>query len=192
MNNDGRQHTGLPNMEVSKGRDVPSRLFRLILAQEGIEGNSWESLMDRLLNDPRNPLPRNSKDRSSQKGNLNKALRADRMTWKTFEKGLRFLGVRKARIVAELTWPNQKTTCHYIDKYLGTFNKEDFLLGSDEKPLGHATHPYPSEERHLVLDPPADPHVDRSLRQAAKALDAVNRLTRRVGRIPLRKRPEAE
>lgn len=192
MTDNNRSSKGIPDMEVSKGRDVPSRLFRIILSREEIGGTVWEILMDRLLNDPRNPMPRNSKDRSSQKGNLNKALKAENMTWKTFEKGLRFLGVKKARISVDLTWPNHKTTSHYVDRYLGSFTSEDFTLTEEEMRLlpaiMHPTPPPDDTPRHLVLDPPSDPNVAKSIRQAAKALDDVSRFTSGVGKIPLRRK----
>lgn len=193
MNEDNRRNSGLPDMEVSKGRDVLSKLFRLVLANQHIEGPNWESLMERLLNDPKNPMPRNSKDRSSQKGNLNKALKAERMTWKTFEKGLRFLTVRKARVIVELTWANQKTTCHYIDRYLGNFTAEDFVLTDEEEKLVERQHTQSDTvPRSLILDPPEAKNLERSIRSAVKALDEVSRMSGATRNIPLRRRRDAQ
>lgn len=116
----------LEDRGLSKAQNVLSYLFRKILFQTQLSGTRWEFLIGRWMADPRNPAPKNSKDRSSQKGNLNKALKSDRMTWKNCEKGLRFLGVIKLKITAECTWANGKTTAHSVTKELGHPNPEDF------------------------------------------------------------------
>lgn len=112
---------------ISKARGALAMLFRTILYDLDITGPEWEVLMQRVLDDPRGPAPRNSKDRSSLKGNLNKALKGDRMSWKTFQKALRLLGPNRLRLEAHLEWPKGTTTVHHIKQHVGGFRPEDFV-----------------------------------------------------------------
>lgn len=101
---------------VGAARNVLARLFRQVLRDLGIEHQMWHRLMLRYLNDKRNNIPPNGKDRSSARGNLNKELRRDRMTWKVFnDKAIPFLNPIKVRFVLEMTWANNKTTRHELN-----------------------------------------------------------------------------
>ena len=120
---------------IHAARGVLARLFRTILYERGIDGPRWEVLMQRVLDDPRSPAPRNSKDRSSLKGNLNKAFRAPRMTWKTFEKAMRLLSPESMTFEVHLKWFNGETTIHNVTQDLGGFRPEDYA--DILSPTGH-------------------------------------------------------
>jgi len=115
-----------PDWGVGTARGALAKLFRTILKDLKIGGPEWERHMQRALDDPRGPAPRNSKDRSTLKGNWNKALKADRMSWKTFQQALRLLSPVSARFEVQLTWLKGTTTIHYINQEIGGFRQEDF------------------------------------------------------------------
>lgn len=156
---------------VRTARGVLSRLFRTILFEQGIDGPRWEMLMQRILDDPRNPAPRNSKDRSSLKGNLNKALKAPRMTWKTFEKALRLLAPESVRFEVHLKWFNGKTTIHNVTQELGGFRVEDYLEDETDTPLLDSLLTEVPEPPHFqTTDLPTTPTDDMSLEERTHAI----------------------
>lgn len=182
MSNYRKDMMELDDLAISKAKGVLSRLFRIILYQNNVRSTQWEMLMDRLLSDPRNPIPKNAKDRSSQKGNLNKALRGDKMTWKTFERGLRFLGIRSIRFIIEPTWANGRTTRHYVDQELGGFTHEDYDM-TDTEGAEFVERVKQRSIAPMVLNSQVadDPSIQKSLDRVSRTLD-------RIGRIP-RRRP---
>lgn len=98
---------------VRTARNVLARLFRQILRDRKINHARWHMLMHRYLHDPRNKIPPNGKDKSSARGNLNKELRRDRMTFKVFyDKAIPFLNPRKVTFTLTCEWEDGKTTIH--------------------------------------------------------------------------------
>lgn len=121
---------------AEKATGALSRLFREILKDINIQPMAWSSLMERFLDDPRNRIPRNGKDRSSARGNMNKELCRPTMTWKVFRKGLQFLGATSVRFEVHATWPNRSKTVtginiqlapssHARDKTVSTLEDEE-------------------------------------------------------------------
>lgn len=101
-----------PYKGVKNAKGVLAKLFRQALVDLNITTPLWNVKMNRYLNDPRNRIPSHSKDRSSARGNLNKELRRETMTWKVFRKALMFLGPVRATFIVRLEWPNRQTTEH--------------------------------------------------------------------------------
>lgn len=114
-NDQPREILNEPDKGMNRATSVLARLFRRILFENQIDVLKWSYLMDRYLDDPRNGIPKNGKDRSSARGNLNKELRRETMTWKVFRKALQFLGPTSIRFEIHLTWPNKKITTHHLD-----------------------------------------------------------------------------
>ena len=78
---------------------------------------SWQHKMEHYLNDPTNGVPANGKDRSSARGNMNKALRSGTMSWKIFKIGLKFLQARAVRFQVIIDWgPGTDATVHQISR----------------------------------------------------------------------------
>lgn len=119
--------------QVHDARSVLSRLFRIILADLKVGPLLWNRLMLRYLNDSRNNIPNNSKDRSSSRGNLSKELRRTIMTWKVFEKGIRFLGPKWMRITIDLGWPSGRVTTHrvMVPTHRRAVDDEDDVFGEN-------------------------------------------------------------
>lgn len=74
-----------------QAENLITQVFRRLLRLLAIDGNVWPVLMDRYLNDKTNNIPSDPKIRSSERGNLNKALTVTRMTWGSFMKGMKFI-----------------------------------------------------------------------------------------------------
>jgi hypothetical protein len=94
-----------------------SRLFRQILFDINLESFRWSTLMDNYVKDKRNRIEQNNKDISSAKGNLAKELVRPDMTWKVFNKAMRFLNPKRVRIIIAIDWQNKKTTLHEVTIY---------------------------------------------------------------------------
>lgn len=112
---------------------VLARLFRQILFDLDVNPFKWAMMMQRYLDDPRNGIPRNSKDRSSARGNLNKELRRPKMTWKVFRKALMFLGPVEATFIVRLKWQGGKTTEHDVKLVTGQDPQGTPALESDDE-----------------------------------------------------------
>lgn len=97
-------------------RGVLTHLFRQILFQMNITPFAWDKKMKDYLHNPSNRIPQNSKDKSSARGNLNKELRRDKMSWNVFMKALRFLGPIKIHFEVHLFWAGRKDpTIHRVE-----------------------------------------------------------------------------
>lgn len=107
-------------------------LFRLILRDLRMQPYRWNQLMDRFLSNPRNGIADNPRDRSSARGNLNKELFKDKLTFGTIMRGLALLDPTKVRFEIHCTWKNAKTTIHGVDVL--TRRRTDELEGIDAMP----------------------------------------------------------
>lgn len=103
-----------PDKQAKQAKGVLSRLFRLILRDLDVNWSFFNKLMKRYLDDPRNGVANNSKDRSSHRGNLTKELRRPKMTWNVFMKGIRFLGPKWCTLTIDLGWASGRVSRHSI------------------------------------------------------------------------------
>ena len=109
---------------VAEATGTLSKLFRQILLDVGVTPMQWSKLMQGYLTNPRNRVPKNGRDRSTHRGNLNKELRKPNMTWNNFKRGLIFLSPVKIRFEVHLTWNNKRTTLHGVTLTNRTFREE--------------------------------------------------------------------
>lgn len=94
---------------VAEARGVLSKLWRQLLMVLDIDGWKWDRLMRIYLTDPRNGIQNNSRDRSSARGNLNKELKRDDMTWRVFLKALNFLDPIRVVFTVRITFKDGRT-----------------------------------------------------------------------------------
>jgi len=126
-----------PRMGIGSARGLLARLFRLILWEINFNGLKWNQHMDAYLDDPRHGIPPNVKERSTAKGNLNKELKHDTMTWRVFfEKALPFLNPLKVRFTVQLTWRTGKVTSHSIELHMRDAPLEEQPEENDLDPPG--------------------------------------------------------
>ncbi|MDH2154268.1 hypothetical protein [Stenotrophomonas sp. GD03657] len=100
---------------ISSAKNPLALLFRQVLRDLKMQPYRWNQLMDRFLTNPRNGIPDSSRDRASARGNLNKELFKDKLTFGTLFRGLALLDPRKVRFELHCTWTNGKTTIHGVD-----------------------------------------------------------------------------
>lgn len=95
----------------AEGGGVLTRLFRKFLLTEGVSRMRWRTYMDQYVRLVMSTLTQEQKRGNlSVKGNTTKALCADKMTWKTFIRAMRFLQTRRLVIIIERTDYCNRTT----------------------------------------------------------------------------------
>lgn len=131
---------------VEEATGALSRLFRQILLDVNMGKMLWSSLMDRYLKDPRNRINQTPKDISSTRGNLAKELVRPDMTWKVFNKAVRFLNPRSVKVSVTIEWHRGRTTVHEVPIY-----KSLEALGSDNRFVQEAIGNKPVDQK-VMLD----------------------------------------
>ena len=91
---------------------ILSRLYGKILLELGVGTTGINRLMESHLNNPKNGVPQNLKERASARGNLSKDLIKPTMTWKIFCRLVKFLHVSKFKIDITLYHSNHTPTVH--------------------------------------------------------------------------------
>lgn len=92
--------------KATSARNPLAALFlKLIIATGAADQGVWNRLMFKYLSDVRNAIPRNKKDQATAKGNLQKEILKDDLTFNVLVKGLRFLDFTKVKIIIEGTLP---------------------------------------------------------------------------------------
>ena len=82
-------------------------------------------LMTRYLLDPRNGIANNSRQKSSERNNFNRAISKATMTWKQFIKAIRFLGVVGFETEVRLRWRNNMKTMVKLDVDFASYEEPD-------------------------------------------------------------------
>ncbi len=91
---------------------ILSRMYGKILLELGVGTTGINRLMESHLNNPKNGIPQNLKERASARGNLSKDLTKPTMTWKIFCRLIKFLHVSKFKIDITLYHSNHQPTTH--------------------------------------------------------------------------------
>lgn len=129
--------------DQKKGQDhaqgILCYLFRTALLWRGIGQIVWNKKATKYFEKPHN------KDKPVDKGNLNKALIADAMTWGSFMKGVDFLSPVEAVFDITLGWKDKPATTYRIildpaenedDPVLNTFEYvETDVFANQKKPV---------------------------------------------------------
>lgn len=133
-----------PNKEIHKTYGTSgllSKLFRIMLRDLGIGGYRFSLLMEKFLNDPSNSVPANLRDRTSNRGNLNKEFSNSQMSFKVFCKALRFQQLVRFKLILEATHQDGTITVHEVGAN----------LTNDEVPF-----PDDEDDANLADKPPAE------------------------------------
>ncbi len=76
-------------------------------------------MLGAYLEDPKNGIPQNKKEKTSARGNITKEIGKPSITWKTFIKALRIIGVEKFKIRITIIYRDNTETSHEIMTDLG-------------------------------------------------------------------------
>ena len=112
---------------------VLSRMFRIMLLDNGINPMRWGVLMHSFINDVRNGVPNNKRDQTSIRGNITKEFARPQMTWKVFVKAMRFLHIVHLKITIEATHAGKPNpTIHTVNVPLGNISMQQMLEDTAE------------------------------------------------------------
>lgn len=115
---------------------VLSRLFRIMLLDNGVNPMRWGVLMHSFINDVRNGIPNNKRDQTSIRGNITKEFARPQMTWKVFVKACRFLHIVHLKITIEATHAGKpNATIHTVNVPLGNLSIQQMLEETAEPPI---------------------------------------------------------
>jgi len=81
---------------------VLAGLFRRLCMVMSVKAFYWSSLMEMFLGNPANGIDQNAKARATARGNLNKELLREQMSWNVFLKALRFLGAIRVEFTVKI------------------------------------------------------------------------------------------
>lgn len=108
-----------PKQSINETTHTLARLWRVILNDAGVQPHIWDWLMREYLNNPHYSQARTSKDRSSERGNLNRELSKPELTWNTFMKGLALLNPVRVKFIVEITWKEgEQPTQHSVTRMI--------------------------------------------------------------------------
>lgn len=113
----------LPEINSGGTDSILASMFRTIIDEMAMNHIRLQHLMNMWLNDPKNGIPRNIKDQSSARGNLQKELFKTKMSWKVFCKGLRFLNIVRFEFVIRAHHSNGNITEHTKAVNLGNMQE---------------------------------------------------------------------
>lgn len=159
---------------VGEARGVLSVLFRQLLVVLNIDGWMWDKLMRRYLLDPRNGIQNNSRDRSSARGNLNKELKRDDMTWRVFLKSLNFLDFVRVEFSIKATVKSGKSytvTAKLKDR--GPIVQPDAFEEEDDRDSGTGNDPIDEvDDLMTTTHQPSRPQQPFSADDVLKAINS--------------------
>lgn len=124
------------NRGQKRARGVLCYLFRSVLLWKKMTWFRWNRLQDIYFNKPHNA-------KNPDRGNLNKTLIADELTWGSFKKAIDFLNPISATLTVELTWPSGLSSSYTIvidpaedesDPALNTFTEEHVVFDKKKRP----------------------------------------------------------
>lgn len=100
-------------------------MFGLITNGGNLTLSQISNLLRTYVEDPKNGVPQNRKDQTTERGNLAKQLDKDSMTWKTFIKGLQIFRIKRIKHTITVEWPNGRVTEHSQVIQLAAIEEEE-------------------------------------------------------------------
>ena len=99
----------LKDKGVSEASNTLSRLLRSMFDARGITPREFDNLVNQWAD---KKYKGNEKLRSSAKSNVNRAVAAPDISWKTFNRALAILRLKRVTITVQAEWPDGKITYH--------------------------------------------------------------------------------
>lgn len=105
-----------PNKMMGESQNLLSRLLRQLAYELQIGPRSFANLMSRYLADPKMGVANsdNPNARINHKGNMVKEFGSPKISWQVFEKWLRVLRVKRARLILQIEREGGTVTQHEI------------------------------------------------------------------------------
>lgn len=99
----------LKDKGVSEASNTLSRILRSMFDARGITPREFDNLVNQWAD---KKYKGNEKLRSSAKSNVNRAVAAPDISWKTFNRALDILRLKRVTITFQAEWPDGKITYH--------------------------------------------------------------------------------
>lgn len=80
-----------------EARNVPAKLFRLVLFELGISKSKWERLLKKTLDEQKG-------QKADGRGNIVRALVGKEITWESMQRGLRVLNPKRVWVRMDFEW----------------------------------------------------------------------------------------
>ena len=108
MNGEDKQRIlNSTDKEISTSKlNAPAQMFRRLLVALKVDGRSYDKLIRAYLE--RTSSSKDPVTLASDRGNLNKALLADKISWKTFMRGVEMLAVVNIKITVHAQLPHKE------------------------------------------------------------------------------------
>lgn len=107
----------LPDKGRMKAVGELTRLWRDILAERQIGPLHWGKLMVDHINKSHGRSKTHSKQRSTERGNLNRQLAQNNLSWRMFRRAIRFLNPKKSWVEFHTEWDEGPNTVISLDIY---------------------------------------------------------------------------
>lgn len=105
----------LPDRGASKGKNSLSILFSRVMSKIRLSPNKIEENNRIFVKNPVNQVPDDSGKRSSAAGNIRKEIERDTMTWRVFEKLIRWSRPKSAKVYVVIDWKDGKQTIDQVN-----------------------------------------------------------------------------
>ncbi len=126
----------LPDRGESQGKNTLARLWSRIMVKIKLTPSKIEENNRAYVRNPLNQIPDDSGKRSSAAGNIRKEIERNTLTWRGFEKLIRWARPASAKVVAIITWKDGTTTVDSINIRIDDYDpKHDH----EDKPISEYT-----------------------------------------------------
>jgi len=96
------------NKKKHDAKGILAYMYRDLLSSMGISLDRYYDLLNRWIKDPANGIPDDGRTRSTERGNLLKAIFADDMTWNSFLKAIKIHRPKRLIITVALDFGSNR------------------------------------------------------------------------------------
>ena len=126
----------LPDRGASQGKNTLAILFSRVMAKINLKPEKIEENNRIFVKNPLNQVPDDSGKRSSAAGNIRKEIEKDTMTWRVFEKLIRWSRPKSAKVFVVIDWKDGTQTVDNVNIRIDDYTLEE---DHDEKTLSEYT-----------------------------------------------------
>lgn len=102
-----------PKKDMDRPMNPLARMVRVIFSDLNVRPPKFYMMLNQWLNDPQNGFNQPEK-RSSERGNLQKELAKNSITWKTLSKLISVLNPKRVKLVLVFEWHDDSITSHEV------------------------------------------------------------------------------
>lgn len=115
----------LPDRGASQGKNNLAILFSRIMSKTRLTPQRIEENNRIFVKNPLNKIPNDSGKRSSAAGNIRKEIERNTMTWRVFEKLIRWSRPKSAKLFVVIDWKDGTQTVDHVNLRIDDYEVED-------------------------------------------------------------------